>query len=118
MTSGSELRSIAAAMPARCAATAAMRPVAPAFSTCLRDTPLWVTVLFMVVSPSRRLPMETVGLAPVAVPVLFLLVVEVVPHDGAVHHGELRLDVLDRLVGHSRRVEVVGAQHRQIGFLA
>src|ERR1041384_4788249 len=113
MTSGSEVRSTAAATPARLAASAATRPVAPAFNTLLRDTPFLVR--FMAVSSS---PMESVGLEPFAVPVFSLLVVEIVPDDGAVHHGELGVDVLDVFIGHRGRIKVVGAEHHQVGFLA
>src|SRR5581483_1972764 len=113
MTSGSEVRSIAAATPARCAASAAASPAAPAFNTLLREMPFLVR--FMAVSSS---PMESVGLEPFAVPVLSLLVIEIVPDHGAVHHGELGIDVLDVFIGHRGGIEVARAEHHQVGLLA
>src|SRR5690349_3333236 len=115
MTSGSDVKSTAALSPARLAASAAARPVAPAFSTFLRETLLGDLVFMMISLPSGS-PVEPVGLAPIAVPVLFLLVVEVVPDHRTVHHGELGVDVLDLLVGHRHRIEVVRGEHGEVGL--
>src|SRR4030095_2645555 len=99
MTSGSEVKSIAEARAACFAVSAPASPAAPAFSTFLRDTDL-----LFIGSLLFDLPVEPIGPAPVAIPVLFLLVVEIVPDHRAVHHRELGMDVLDLLVGHGVRI--------------
>jgi Amidohydrolase family len=58
------------------------------------------------------LPAPAMLLAPVALPVLLALALQVVVHDSAVEDRQHRLDVLDPLVGHLAPVED-GTSHRR-----